>query len=305
MSVINWSLPTVTPATETDLLQDQTAQETAVFSIIVHNYAGAQAIIEVKVTDSANTLKAYLFNDTLDDAKSLFIDSKIFLNDEDKIRVAYQHMIHKYTRCISGNDDNLKRVLDYLDAEGLADDTIVIYTADQGYWLGQHGFYDKRLILETSMRMPFLIRYPKLIKPGTVNRDLCMNIDIAPTLLELAGAETPSAMQGRSMVPLLRGQTVSDWRKAQFYTYWGSPNHYGIRTDRYTYVKVANQGVELYDRKADPKQIHNVADKPKYKAVTVQLEKELRKQIKEADVAEQELPKGNRDRSRNPRRTTR
>ena len=87
MSVINWSLPTVTPATETDLAQDLTGQETAVFSIIVHNYAGAQAVIEVKVTDSANTFKAYLFNDTLDDAKSLFIDSKIFLNDEDKIRV--------------------------------------------------------------------------------------------------------------------------------------------------------------------------------------------------------------------------
>ena len=98
-------------------------------------------------------------------------------NDRDKIRVAYQHMIHKYIRCATGNDDNLKRVLDYLDTEGLTENTIVIYTSDQGYWLGQHGFYDKRLMLETSMRMPLLIRYPRLIKPGSVNKDLCINVD--------------------------------------------------------------------------------------------------------------------------------
>jgi arylsulfatase A-like enzyme len=211
-------------------------------------------------------------------------------SDRDRIRVAYQHQLHKYIRCVTGNDDNLKRVLDYLDAEKLTEDTVVIYTSDQGYWLGQHGFYDKRLILETSMRMPFLIRYPKLIKPGTMNRDLCMNIDIAPTLLELAGAEIPETMQGRSMVSLLKGKTPSDWRSAQFYTYWGTPNHYGIRTDRYTYVKVAGQTVELYDRKTDPEQRHNVAGQPKYNATIEQLEKELQKQIKEAAIAEQDLP---------------
>jgi arylsulfatase A-like enzyme len=223
-------------------------------------------------------------------------------SDRDKIRAAYQHQMHKYIRCATGNDDNLKRVLDYLDAENLTNDTVVIYTSDQGYWLGQHGFYDKRLILETSMRMPFLIRYPKLIKPGSVNRDLCMNIDIAPTLLELAGAEIPQAMQGRSMVPLLMGGVRPDWRSAQFYTYWGSPNHYGIRTDRYTYVKVASQNVELYDRKTDPEQIHNVADKPEHKAAMERLEKELQQQIKEVDIKEETLPKGNNGRPRNPRR---
>jgi len=211
-------------------------------------------------------------------------------SDKDRIRVAYQHQIHKYIRCVTGNDDNLKRVLDYLDAENLTNDTVVLYTSDQGYWLGQHGFYDKRLILETSMRMPFLIRYPRLIKPGSVNRDLCMNIDIAPTLLELAGAEIPEAMQGRSMVALLKGKTPSDWRSAQLYTYWGAPNHYGIRTDRYTYAKVANLGVELYDRKTDPEQRHNVASKPGYQAAIEQLEKELQKQIKEAAIAEEDLP---------------
>jgi len=225
-------------------------------------------------------------------------------SDRDKIRVAYQHQMHKYIRCLTGNDDNLKRVLDYLDTENLTDDTVVIYTSDQGYWLGQHGFYDKRLILETSMRMPFLIRYPKLIKPGTVNKALCMNIDIAPTLLDLAGAEIPPAMQGRSMVPLLKGQALSDWRTSQLYTYWGSPNHYGVRTDRYTYVKVANHGVELYDRRTDPEQVHNVANRPEYKATMAQLEKELLRQIRAVDITEKELPKGKGGRSRVPRRTT-
>jgi arylsulfatase A-like enzyme len=214
-------------------------------------------------------------------------------SDQDKIRVAYQHQIHKYIRCIAGNDDNLKRVLDYLDAENLTENTIVIYTSDQGYWLGQHGFYDKRLILETSVRMPFLIRYPKLIKPGSVNEDLCINVDIAPTLLELAGAEIPADTQGRSMVPHLKGQAPRDWRRAQFYTYWGSPNHYGIRTDRYTYVKVANHPAELFDRKRDPDQVHNIAANPEYRESIEQLENELLQQIMEVGIFRQSLP-GNR-----------
>ena len=211
-------------------------------------------------------------------------------DENDKIRVAYQHMIHKYIRCISGNDDNLKRVLDYLDEEGIADDTIVIYTSDQGYWLGQNGFYDKRLILETSIRMPFLIRYPKLIKAGTVNDDLCINVDVAPTLLELAGAQIPSAMQGRSMAPLLRGEVVEGWRDSQFYTYWGATKHYGIRTDRYTYVKVAGHGAELFDRQADPDQMRNVIAEEGYSQAITSLEQELQKQIQETDISLDELP---------------
>jgi arylsulfatase A-like enzyme len=224
-------------------------------------------------------------------------------SDKDKIHAAYQHMMHKYIRCIAGNDDNLKRVLDYLDAQNLTDDTIVIYTADQGYWLGQHGFYDKRLILETSMRMPFLIRYPKLIKPGTVNKDLCINVDVAPTLLELAGAETPEDMQGRSMVPLLKGQSLPDWRKSQFYAYWGGPpNHYGIRTDRYTFMKIKGFPDELFDRQADPDQRHNVAGNPENKGVIAQLEKELQKQILEVDIAKDELPGSGEKNPRNRRK---
>lgn len=211
-------------------------------------------------------------------------------DENDKIRVAYQHMIHKYIRCISGNDDNLKRVLDYLDVEGLTDNTVVIYTSDQGYWLGQNGFYDKRLILETSIRMPFLIRYPKLIKAGSVNKDLCVNVDVAPTLLELAGAKTPSAMQGHSMVPLLKGFEVDDWRKSQFYTYWGATKHYGIRSDRFTYVKVAGHPDELFDRQLDPYQMQNVISEPHYQETVEILEKELQKQIRDTDIEQDKLP---------------
>jgi arylsulfatase A-like enzyme len=211
-------------------------------------------------------------------------------SDKDKIRVAYQHMMHKYIRCLTGNDDNLKRVLDYLDTEGLTEDTIVIYTSDQGYWLGQNGFYDKRLILETSIRMPFIIRYPKLIKPGTVNDDLCINVDIAPTLLELAGAVAPQTMQGQSMVPLLKEKFDVDWRKSQLYTYWGATKHYGIRTDRYTYVKLEGHPPELFDRRFDPDQMENVFDQVSYREVIKLLEVELQKQIKETDINYEELP---------------
>lgn len=203
---------------------------------------------------------------------------------DDKIRAAYQHQIHKYIRCLTGNDDNLKRVLDYLDAEGLTEDTIVVYTSDQGYWLGQHGFYDKRLILETSMRMPFLIRYPKLIKPGSINTALTENVDIAPTLLELAGVPVPSSMQGRSMLPLLRNEpTPPDWRTSQFYAYWDKPVHYGIRTDRYTYAKLPHHAPELFDRQTDPNQSHNVAALPRHFAVLAQLESELQQKLVEID----------------------
>jgi arylsulfatase A-like enzyme len=223
-------------------------------------------------------------------------------SDKDRIRVAYQHQMHKYIRCVMGNDDNLKRVLDYLDTEKLTDNTIVIYTSDQGYWLGQHGFYDKRLILDTSMRMPFLIRYPKLIKPGSVNTELCINVDIAPTLLDLAGAATPKAMQGRSMKPLLQGNTPSDWRQSQFYTYWGAPPHYGIRTKRYTYIKLENHPAELFDRETDSNQQHNVIANPKYKTIIAQLESELQKQIREVEITDSQLPGNNTKRDKKIKR---
>ncbi len=212
-------------------------------------------------------------------------------NDRDKIRVAYQHMIHKYIRCIQGNDDNLKRVLNYLESEGLEEDTIVIYTSDQGYWLGQHGMYDKRLILETSIRMPFLIRYPKLIKPGTVNNSITVNVDLAPTLLEMVGIPVPPAMQGHSFAGMLAGEKEPlGWRKASLYSYWSvGPKHYGIRTHRYTYLKI-NEHTELFDRFKDPEQINDLSSRSEYESVLVECEKALQQQIKETGFAPEDWP---------------
>lgn len=213
-------------------------------------------------------------------------------SDRDKIRVAYQHMMHKYIRCITGNDDNLKRVLDFLDAEGLAENTVVIYTSDQGYWLGQHGMYDKRLILETSIRMPFLIRYPKLIRPGSVNSSICVNVDLAPTLLEIAGLPTPNEMQGHSFAGMLAGgQPSASWRSASLYSYWSAgPKHYGIRTDRYTYLKIDDQ-IELFDRQRDPEQIYNLAELPRYETVLEECEQELQRQIAETEFDRADWPR--------------
>ncbi|MEM9366703.1 MAG: sulfatase [Planctomycetota bacterium] len=212
-------------------------------------------------------------------------------SDRDKVRVAYQHMIHKYIRCVQGNDDNLKRVLEFLDEEGLTNDTIVIYTSDQGYWLGQHGMYDKRLILEPSIRMPFLIRYPAMIRSRSVCSSLCVNTDLAPTLLEVAGLDVPGEMQGRSFAEMLRGNDPpANWRKSTLYSYWSiGPGHYGIRTDRFTYLKI-NEQVELFDRLKDPGQINNVADEPEYRSVLVECEKELQQQISETDFDQNDWP---------------
>ncbi|MEM6504094.1 MAG: sulfatase [Planctomycetota bacterium] len=215
-------------------------------------------------------------------------------NDRDKIRVAYQHMMRKYIRCIKGNDDNLKRILDFLDTEGQANNTIVIYTSDQGYWLGQHGLYDKRLILEPSIRMPFLIRYPNMINPGSVCASLCVNVDLAPTLLELAGLPVPEEMQGHSFKEMLAGNDAPvDWRKSSLYSYWSiGPKHYGIRTSRYTYLKINDQ-VELFDRQRDPEQRLNLAAEPAYRSVLLECENELQKQLKETSFNEADLPRNN------------
>ena len=143
--------------------------------------------------------------------------------------------------------------------------------------------------------MPFLIRYPRLIEPGSVNDNLCINVDIAPTLLELAGVAIPSAMQGRSMKALLRGETPTDWRASQFYTYWSAPRHYGIRTERYTYLKVRSHAPELFDRQADPRQLHNIAGNPENKTLVARLEEALQRQIQAVGISRAELPGADRE----------
>jgi arylsulfatase A-like enzyme len=215
----------------------------------------------------------------------------------------YQLYIKDYLRCVQSVDDNVGRVLDYLDANGLAGNTIVIYTSDQGFFLGDHGWFDKRLMYEESLRMPFLMRYPGAIKPASVNRDMVLNIDFAPMFLDYAGAKAPAEMQGRSFRANLEGHTPKDWRKAMYYRYWMHntsdhhvPAHYGIRTDRWKLIYYYGKPLgmtganppdtepdwELLDLNADPREMKNLYYDPKYAPVVRQLKTELDRLQREA-----------------------
>lgn len=192
------------------------------------------------------------------------------LSGEALRRWKYQRYIKDYLRCIAAVDENVGRMLDYLDEAGLADDTIVIYTSDQGFYLGDHGWFDKRFMYEESLRMPLMMRYPRLKNVGAVDANIALNLDFAPTLLELAGVTPPPEMQGRSLVPLLRGRTPQDWRQAMYYHYTEYPawhmvkKHYGIRTDRYKLMHFYDDidAWELYDLKQDPGEMHNIFGQP-------------------------------------------
>ena len=148
---------------------------------------------------------------------------KLNLEGDDLIRWKYQRYVKDYLRCIDSVDKNVGRVLDYLEESGLDENTIVIYTSDQGWYLGDHGWYDKRWMYEESFRTPLMVRWPGKIKPGTVNTDMVMNLDFAQTFLDIAGAKQPEDMQGASMKPVFEGKTPEDWRKSVYYHYYEFP----------------------------------------------------------------------------------
>ncbi|MFL3656280.1 MAG: sulfatase [Halioglobus sp.] len=213
-----------------------------------------------------------------------------------KTSAAYQHMIHKYLRAVGAVDDNIKRVMDFLEQENIKDETMVVYTSDQGYWLGQHGLYDKRLILEGSIKMPFIVRYPGEIKAGSINDSLCSNVDFAPTLLGVAGIPVPKAMQGVSLRPLLQGRHPTNWRKGIWYAYWATGHfHWGVRTRQHKLVRFpGTTDYEFYDLGKDPNEMNNLAGQPSYARATAQTEKILEKLIKEVDIKPNQMPGANR-----------
>jgi len=200
----------------------------------------------------------------------------------------YQTYIKDYLACVKSVDDNIGRVLKYLDDNGLTDNTIIVLTSDQGFYLGDHGFFDKRFIYEESVRMPFMVRYPKVVKAGSVNEDIVSNIDFAPTLLDLAHIETNQEMQGRSFKSILKGNTPKDWVQAMYYHYYEWPYwhhvqpHYGIRTQKYTLAHFYyNIDVwELYDLEKDPTQINNIITNPEYASVVLDLKSQLKELMK-------------------------
>ena len=194
---------------------------------------------------------------------------KANLQGKELVKWKYQRYVKDYLRCIDSVDENLGRVLDYLDETGLAKNTVVMYSSDQGWYLGEHGWFDKRWMYEESLRTPLLVRWPGVVKPGSHNRDITSNLDFAQTFLELAGAEMPEDMQGRSLVPLFKGGTPADWRKSFYYHYYEFPGahsvrrHYGVRTDRYKliYYYMLKEW-ELFDLKEDPNELKSLTDDP-------------------------------------------
>jgi arylsulfatase A-like enzyme len=201
----------------------------------------------------------------------------------------YQRYIKDYLRCVASVDDNVGRLLDYLDSSGLAENTIVFYTSDQGFYLGDHGWFDKRFMYEESLRMPLLVRYPKEIKAGSINNDIVLNLDFAPTFLDLAGVAVPGDMQGHSLRPILHRNTPKNWRDSMYYHYYEYPavhsvkRHYGVRTKRYKLIHFYYDidAWELYDLEKDPNELNNLYDDPAYSDIVKQLKTELERLRKE------------------------
>lgn len=210
---------------------------------------------------------------------------KANLQGEDLVRWKYQRYIKDYLRCIASVDDNVGRLLDYLDSAGLAENTVVFYTSDQGFYLGDHGWFDKRFMYEESLRMPLLVRYPREIKARSVNKDLVQNLDFAPTFLDFAGVEAPQDMQGESLRQILRGKTPPQWRKSVYYHYYEYPavhsvkRHYGVRTERYKLIHFYHDidEWELYDMRRDPDELKNLYNDPAYAKIIEKLKTELKR----------------------------
>jgi arylsulfatase A-like enzyme len=205
------------------------------------------------------------------------------IRDKDQLlRWQYQRFMEDYLRCVRSVDDNIGRVLKYLDEKGLAKNTIVVYMSDQGVYLGEHGLYDKRFMYEESFRTPMLIRYPQAIPPRQQIDSYVLNLDVAPTFLNLANIAIPGDMQGESMKTLLETGKAKGWRKELYYHYYeksfGATAHYGIRTERYKLIHFYDPGNswELYDLKKDPNEMQNLYDDPAYSVTVVKLKEQLR-----------------------------
>ena len=241
----------------------------------------------------------------------MFVDDS--LSNTEYKHEAYQRYLKKFLRCVRGVDDNIKRLLDHLEQTGELDDTVIIYTSDQGFMLGEHDYIDKRWMYEESLRMPLIVRYPKGIKAGTEVTAIVNETDFAPSLLELAGApEIPDTIQGKSIIPLLApdAQEPEDWRQATYYRYWmnmkhhDNPAHYGIRTKTHKLIFFYGLALdakgaiedkiepywELYDLQADPHEMNNVYGSPAYAEIQADLKKLLKETKQEIGDTDDQYP---------------
>ena len=197
----------------------------------------------------------------------------------------FQRYMRDYMKTVKSLDDNVGRVLNYLEENGLLDNTLVVYTSDQGFYMGEHGWFDKRFMYEESMRTPLIMRLPKgFDRKGDIT-EMVQNIDYAPTFLELAGVKVPEDIQGESLLPLLKGKKPAGWRKSLYYHFYEYPaehmvkRHYGVRTDPYKLIHFYNDidAWELYDLEKDPAEMHNVINDPAYSEVLADMQAELKK----------------------------
>lgn len=244
------------------------------------------------------------------------------IEDPTYAHLAYQEYLKRYLRCVKGVDDNVKRLFDYLEANDLMDNTIIIYTGDQGFMLGEHDYIDKRWMYEESMRMPFLVRYPETVEAGSRTDALISNTDFAPTMIELAGGEAPDYMQGKSFKSILEtGEEPANWRKSLYYRYWmhmahrhANPAHFGIRTKDYKliffYAKYYKDtgvsaniegwgnrydfkspvGWEFYDLRHDPHEMDNRYHVESYRSTIRKLKGDLKKLRKELNEEDTDFP---------------
>ncbi len=228
---------------------------------------------------------------------------EVTLIGEALARWKYQRYMQDYLATVQSVDDSVGRVLAYLDKAGLARNTMVVYTSDQGFFLGDHGMYDKRFMYEESIRMPFLVRWPARIKPGTRSDAIGINVDFGPTFLDVAGLAKATEMQGRSLLPVLSGRAPADWRTSMYYRYYHDPGnhntraHYGIRTNTHKliYFWKKNQW-ELFDLANDPNELHNLYGESGQEELTASLKAELqrlKRELRDDDqLANEQLPNG-------------
>ena len=263
------------------MYQDEEILEPETFDDDYGNRSAAAAAAKMRMSD---------LND-----RDLKVPVPAGLTTRDEKSWRYQRYIKDYLRVIASVDDNVGRLLDYLEEAGLVEDTLVIYTSDQGFFLGDHGWFDKRFMYEESLRMPFVARLPREVKAGSVSDDIVLNVDFAPLFLDLAGITVPEEFQGQSFRPLLKGETPADWQQSLYYRYWmhGAHHnvyaHYGVRTKTHKLIYFYNDGCgqagvteetfppewELFDLVKDPCEMKSVYGKAEYGGVQAELTDEL------------------------------
>jgi arylsulfatase A-like enzyme len=229
--------------------------------------------------------------------------ASVTLTGDALVRWKYQRYMQDYLATVQSVDESVGRVLAYLDAHGLARNTLVIYTSDQGFFLGDHGLFDKRFMYEESIRMPFLVRWPAAVRPGTRSDAMALNVDFAPTFLDAAGLPPSPDMQGRSLLPVLRGRVPGDWRTSMYYRYYHDPGdhntraHYGVRTRTHKLIYFWKKDQwELFDLVRDPYELHNLYGEPGQAALTASLKAELarlKQAVRDDDqLADVQIPNG-------------